>query len=83
MVISPARSVQQEARRGPLVGQEFGFEPTAPLPVDQKQDRYVLGLNWFLTPEAMFKFNVICLEGERDIYDGDGWVYGARAQYFF
>jgi phosphate-selective porin OprO and OprP len=49
----------------------------------QKQDRYVLGLNWFLTPEAMLKFNVIYLEGERDIYDGDGWVYGARAQYFF
>jgi phosphate-selective porin OprO and OprP len=49
----------------------------------QKQDRYVLGLNWYLTPETMFKFNVIYLEGERDIYDGDGWVYGARAQYFF
>jgi phosphate-selective porin OprO and OprP len=49
----------------------------------QKQDRYVLGLNWFLTPEAMFKFNVIYLEGERDVFEGDGWVYGARAQYFF
>jgi phosphate-selective porin OprO and OprP len=49
----------------------------------QKQDRYVLGLNWFLTPEAMFKFNVIYLEGERADLDGDGWVYGARAQYFF
>jgi phosphate-selective porin OprO and OprP len=49
----------------------------------QKQDRYVLGLNWFLTPEAMFKFNVIYLEGERADLEGDGWMYAARAQYFF
>lgn len=49
----------------------------------QKQDRYVLGLNWYLTPEAMFKFNVIYLEGERDVFEGDGWMYAARAQYFF
>jgi phosphate-selective porin OprO/OprP len=49
----------------------------------QKQDRYVLGLNWYLTPEVMFKFNVIYLEGERDDITGDGWVYGMRGQYFF
>lgn len=49
----------------------------------QKLEKYVLGLNWFLTPEAMFKFNVIYLEGERDGLTGDGWAYGARAQYFF
>jgi len=49
----------------------------------QKQDRYVLGLNWFLTPEVMVKFNVIYLEGERDIFEDDGWVYGVRGQYFF
>lgn len=49
----------------------------------QKQDRYTLGLNWFLTPEAMFKFNVIYLQGERAGLKGDGWMYGARAQYMF
>ena len=49
----------------------------------QKQDRYVLGLNWYLTPEVMFKFNAIYLEGERDDITGDGWVYGMRGQYFF
>ena len=45
----------------------------------QKRDRYVSGLNWFLTPEAMFKFNVIYIEGERDVCDGEGCVYGARS----
>jgi len=49
----------------------------------QKQERSVLGLNWYLTPEVMFKFNVIYLEGERDDLEGDGWVYGMRGQYFF
>jgi len=49
----------------------------------QRQDRYTLGLNWFLTPEAMFKFNVIYLEGERANITGDGWMYGMRAQYAF
>lgn len=49
----------------------------------QRQDRYTLGLNWFLTPEAMFKFNVIYLEGERAGLTGDGWMYGMRGQYMF
>lgn len=49
----------------------------------QKQERTVLGLNWYLTPEVMFKFNAIYLEGERDDLEGDGWVYGIRGQYFF
>jgi phosphate-selective porin OprO/OprP len=49
----------------------------------QKLEKYVLGLNWFLTPEAMFKFNVIYLEGERADLTGDGWMYGIRGQYFF
>lgn len=49
----------------------------------QKLERYVLGLNWYLTPEVMFKFNAIYLEGERDVFTGDGWMYGVRGQYFF
>ncbi len=49
----------------------------------QKLERYTAGLNWYLTPEALMKFNVIHLEGERDIYKDDGWVYGARFQFIF
>jgi phosphate-selective porin OprO/OprP len=49
----------------------------------QKLDHWTLGLNWYLNPEVIVKFNVIYLEGERDVFEDDGWVYGARFQYEF
>ena len=49
----------------------------------QKLERYTAGLNWYMTPEVMMKLNVIYLEGERDVFQDDGWVYGARFQYIF
>ena len=49
----------------------------------QKLERYTAGLNWYLTPEVMMKLNAIYLEGERDIFEGDGWVYGLRFQFIF
>lgn len=49
----------------------------------QKLDHWTLGLNWYLNPEVIVKFNVIYLEGERDVFKDDGWVYGARFQYEF
>ena len=49
----------------------------------QKLERYTAGLNWYMTPEVMAKFNVIYMEGERDNIEGDGWVYGMRLQYMF
>ncbi|MCC5861888.1 MAG: hypothetical protein JJT93_08285 [Gammaproteobacteria bacterium] len=49
----------------------------------QKLDHWTAGLNWYLNPEVIFKFNVMYLEGERDVFKDDGWVYGARFQYEF
>lgn len=49
----------------------------------QKLDHYTLGLNWYLTPEVLTKFNIMYMEGERDIYEDDGWMYAARFQYMF
>jgi phosphate-selective porin OprO/OprP len=49
----------------------------------QKLDHWTAGLNWYLNAETIFKFNVMYLEGERDIFKDDGWVYGARFQYEF
>ncbi|MGY6586695.1 MAG: OprO/OprP family phosphate-selective porin [Wenzhouxiangella sp.] len=49
----------------------------------QKLEHYTAGLNWYLTPEVMTKFNIMYMEGERDGIEGDGWVYGMRFQYIF
>ncbi|MGY6555124.1 MAG: OprO/OprP family phosphate-selective porin [Wenzhouxiangella sp.] len=49
----------------------------------QRLERWVAGLNWYLTPEVLMKFNAIYLEGERDGIEDDGWVYGARFQFMF
>jgi phosphate-selective porin OprO and OprP len=49
----------------------------------QKLERYTAGLNWYLNPEVLMRFNVIYLEGERDVFQDDGWVYGFRFQYIF
>ena len=49
----------------------------------QKLERYTAGLNWYFTPEVLMKLNVIYLEGERDVFADDGWVYGMRFQYIF
>ncbi len=49
----------------------------------QKLEHWTAGLNWYLNPEVIFKFNVMYLEGERDVFKDDGWVYGARFQYEF
>lgn len=49
----------------------------------QKLERYTAGMNWYLTPEAMLKFNVIYTEGERDDIEADAWIYALRAQFFF
>jgi phosphate-selective porin OprO and OprP len=49
----------------------------------QKLERYTAGLNWYMTPEVMMKLNIIYLEGERDVFEDDGWVYGMRFQYIF
>ncbi len=49
----------------------------------QKMEMYTAGLNWYMTPEVLMKFNVIYLEGERDDFKDDGWVYGMRFQYIF
>ncbi len=49
----------------------------------QSTTRWAAGLNWYLTPEVLAKFNVIYLEGERDVFKGDGWVFGGRFQYIF
>ena len=49
----------------------------------QKGERWVLGLNWYLTPEVLTRFNVIYLDHERDGVSDDGWVYAARFQYIF
>lgn len=49
----------------------------------QKLTRYTGGLNWHLTPEIALKTNVIYLEGERDVYEGSGWVYAIRVQFLY
>lgn len=49
----------------------------------QKLERWTAGLNWYLTPEVLAKFNIIYLEGERDVFKDDGWVFGGRFQYIF
>lgn len=49
----------------------------------QKLKAWTAGLNWYLNPEVMLKTNVIYLDGKRDIYQDDGWVYGVRLQYLF
>ncbi len=49
----------------------------------QKLEHWTAGLNWYLTPEVLAKFNIIYLEGERDVFKDDGWVFGGRFQYIF
>ncbi len=49
----------------------------------QKLEHWTLGLNWYVMPEVVMKLNVIYLEGERDNFKDDGWVYGYRFQYDF
>lgn len=49
----------------------------------QKLETWTAGLNWYLNPEVLIRANVIYLEGERDIYKDDGWVYAFRLQYLF
>jgi len=49
----------------------------------QKLTHWTAGLNWYLNPDTIFKFNLIYLEGERDVFKDDGWVYAARFQYEF
>ncbi len=49
----------------------------------QKMDHYTLGLNWYLTPEIVFKSNLMYLEGERDEFVDDAIVFGARIQLIF
>ena len=49
----------------------------------QKLEHWTAGLNWYLNPETIFKFNLMYLEGERDVFKDDGWVYAARFQYEF
>ena len=49
----------------------------------QKGERWILGLNWYLTPEVLTRFNVIYQEGERDGVEDDAWIFGARFQYIF
>ncbi|MCC5795639.1 MAG: hypothetical protein JJT85_13030, partial [Chromatiales bacterium] len=49
----------------------------------QKLKHTTAGLNWYLNPEVIFKFNVMYLEGERDVFKDDGWVYAARFQLEF
>lgn len=49
----------------------------------QKLTHWTAGLNWYLNPDTIFKFNLMYLEGERDVFKDDGWVYAARFQYEF
>ncbi len=49
----------------------------------QKLETWTGGLNWYLNPETLIRANVIYLEGERDVFKDDGWVYGLRMQYLF
>lgn len=49
----------------------------------QKLETWTAGLNWYLNPEVLIRANVIYLEGERDIYKDDGWMYAFRLQYLF
>jgi phosphate-selective porin OprO and OprP len=49
----------------------------------QKLEHWTLGLNWYLTPEVLTKLNIMYMEGERDVFADDGWVYGVRFQYIF
>ncbi len=49
----------------------------------QRLEQYTAGINWYLTPEVLMKLNVIYFEGERDVFEDDGWVYGLRFQYIF
>lgn len=49
----------------------------------QKLEHYTLGLNWYFTPETMMKLNLMYMEGQRDRFTGDGWVFGVRFQYIF
>lgn len=49
----------------------------------QKLSHFTAGLNWYLNPDTIFKFNLMYLEGERDVFKDDGWVYAARFQYEF
>jgi phosphate-selective porin OprO and OprP len=49
----------------------------------QAMDHYTLGLNWYLSPEVALKANLIYLEGERDEFVDDAWIFGARLQYIF
>ncbi len=49
----------------------------------QKGERWVLGLNWYLTPEVLTRFNLIYQEGERDVFKDDGLILAARFQYIF
>jgi phosphate-selective porin OprO and OprP len=49
----------------------------------QKGERWTLGLNWYLTPEVLTRFNVIYLDHERAGVSDTGWVYATRFQYIF
>jgi phosphate-selective porin OprO and OprP len=49
----------------------------------QKLEHYTAGLNWYFTPEVLMKLNIMYMEGERDVFKDDGWVYGMRFQYIF
>src|SRR5690606_1337018 len=42
----------------------------------QKLEHWTTGLNWYLNPEVAVKANVMYLQGERDVFKDDGWVYG-------
>jgi phosphate-selective porin OprO and OprP len=52
-------------------------------PRGQKGERWVLGLNWYLTPEVLTRFNVIYHDGEGNDAEDDAWIYAARFQYIF
>ncbi|MDR5904062.1 OprO/OprP family phosphate-selective porin [Franzmannia qiaohouensis] len=56
----------------------------------QQVDHWTLGLNWYLQPEIIAKFNVMYIDaeaGDESLDDGvkewDSWVLGARLQYEF
>jgi len=49
----------------------------------QKLKTWTAGLNWYFNPQVMVKANAVYLEGERDIYKDDGWVFGLRLQYLY